>query len=269
MPRAIPPTGKEQTIAPVRPNAGVTAAYLRWLGDLVRAMSDEVETVIESHYSRAEKRIAQDDSPLNDLKSAMSGLARKWQKRFNEEAPDQAKRFINETARHGTRTAQARMKAAGMTIKFTPTRRMQDVLTAAVAENTKLIKSISAEYLDDVAGIVNRGVMAGRDRGQIAQELRARYGVTKRRAALIATQENRNVTTAMNRERDLSLGLEEAYWVHSGGGREPRESHVKAGRERLRFRIAEGAFIDGKWIMPGQEINCGCSYRPILKGWND
>lgn len=235
---------------------------------LIRSMSDDIEATLEQRYSKAEPQIAT-DSPLADLKTSMNQLARKWQDKFDAVAAPTAKRFVKATESHATRTAMARMKAAGMIVEFKPTVRQQQIISAAVTENTKLIKSIASEYLDDVAGIVNRGVMAGRDRHQIVTDLRARYGITQRRAALIARQECRNATVALNKARDLDLGIEEGIWVHSGGGKHPRPEHVKAGRERLRFKLSQGAYIDGEWIMPGEQINCSCSYRPVLKGWND
>ncbi len=267
--KIVSPTGKPKLIAPVRSSAGVSETYLRALMRLVQAMSDDAERTLERHYKRAESQIAKDASPVSDLKAAMADLAREWQAKFDKAAKGHAKAFVEAAYAHGSRTAKARLKAAGIAIEFRPTRQMRQIMSAAVAENTKLIKSIASEYLDDVQGIVNRGIMRGGDLGQITTDLKARYGITHRRAALIARQENRNATVAMNKARDLSLGLEEAIWVHSSGGREPRPSHVQAGKERLRFKIAEGALIDGEHILPGQKINCRCFYRAILPGWND
>lgn len=263
------PTGREKSLAPIRENAGVVAEYHRTLERLVDAMSNEIEEIISKAYRRAEGKIVQDSSPMAGLRDAVAEMTRKWEEKFDNLSPDIAKRFVKQADEHSQRSTRARLKSAGIAIEFRPTRRMQDIISAAVSENTKLIKSISDEYLDDVAGIVNRGIMEGHNLGKITEDLKARYHITHRRAALIARQESRNANTAMNRARQLDLGIEEGEWVHSGGGREPRESHVAAGRKRLRFKLTEGAYIDGEYIMPGQKINCRCNWRPVLRGWND
>jgi hypothetical protein len=65
------------------------------------------------------------------------------------------------------------------------------------------------------------------------------------------------------------LGLDEAIWVHSGGGKHPRKSHQKAGREKTRFPIAEGWFDPevGRKIIPGELINCRCVSKAVIRAF--
>ncbi|WP_415429989.1 phage minor head protein [Acetobacter malorum] len=100
----------------------------------------------------------------------------------------------------------------------------------------------------------------------LLQTLQQRFGITRRRAANIARDQNAKVTSAINKQRQIETGLFEAEWVHSAGGKHPRASHVEAGRKKLRFDVREGALIDGERIWPGQKPNCRCSSRVILRG---
>jgi uncharacterized protein with gpF-like domain len=109
---------------------------------------------------------------------------------------------------------------------------------------------------------------ARRDLKQLQNEIMHNFGVAKRRAALIARDQNNKPTAAINREWALEAGAKYAIWMHSGAGKEPRPSHVKAGRERVRFRIDKGWFDphERKWIQPGELINCRCSCRIVIQG---
>ncbi len=71
----------------------------------------------------------------------------------------------------------------------------------------------------------------------------------------------------MLRARYQELGITEAIWCHSAAGKEPRPSHVKAGKEKLRFDVNKGALIDGEYILPGEKINCRCFAKPVIEGF--
>ncbi|MNC69704.1 hypothetical protein D3C75_1204270 [compost metagenome] len=66
----------------------------------------------------------------------------------------------------------------------------------------------------------------------------------------------------INRARQQDLGITKAVWMHMRGGKHPRQSHVDADGEE--FELAKGMYLDGKWIQPGEEPNCGCIAAPIL-----
>ncbi|ELR7719768.1 phage head morphogenesis protein, partial [Salmonella enterica] len=41
-------------------------------------------------------------------------------------------------------------------------------------------------------------------------------------------------------------------------------SHVKANGKR--FDLRKGMFLDGKWVLPGEEINCKCGWEAVIPG---
>jgi uncharacterized protein with gpF-like domain len=71
-----------------------------------------------------------------------------------------------------------------------------------------------------------RSVQSGRDLVQLTKDMQEQFGVTHRRAAFIARDQNNNATAAMTRARQDELRLNEAIWVHSGAGKHPRPTHV-------------------------------------------
>ena len=141
---------------------------------------------------------------------------------------------------------------------------MNNALQATIAENVGLIRSIPEKYFTEVEGLVMRSVARGRDLSYLTDELQKRYGITRRRAALIARDQNNKATSVMQAARQQSLGITQGVWRHSHAGKEPRPSHVKA--DGKVFELSKGMYLDGKWVMPGEEINCRCTWSPVIPG---
>ncbi|MNY47535.1 Phage Mu protein F like protein [compost metagenome] len=85
---------------------------------------------------------------------------------------------------------------------------------------------------------------------------------TDKRAEFIARDQTNKATSVINRARQRDLGITKAVWMHMRGGKHPRESHVDADGEE--FDLDKGMFLDGKWIQPGEEPNCGCQAGPVI-----
>jgi len=263
---------RRKTARAVHANKGVEAAYRRALDKLVREMSDSAEYWIKAAYKANPPRMeeAKDDAlamdalPSDLLAKKIAEISKRWIRRFDDMAEKIAERFATSGRTATDRSFEQALKDAGWSVAFKVTPVMRDAMNATIKENVALIKSIPRQYMLEVEGIVMRGFTAGRDLSTITKELQSRYGVTSRRAALIARDQSNKLTATVTQARRVELGLFEAEWVHSGGGKEPRHSHVKAGRDKLRFDVRKGAYIDGEYILPGQLINCRCSSKTIL-----
>lgn len=247
---------KPKTARPVHANAGVRARYQRDLEKLVDEMAHSIEYWIEAAYKANPPSIAQDALPSKELAKRLSEVGKRWIKRFDEMAATIAERFIQSGKKATDSSMQQSFKDAGWTVQFKPTKAIRDAMNASVVENVSLIKSIPQQYLKNVEGSVMRGVTAGRDLKAISDELQKHYGVTKRRAAFIARDQSNKLTATVTQARRIELGLFKAVWIHSAGGKVPRASHVKAGKDRLEFDVREGALIDGAYIQPGYLPNC-------------
>ena len=276
-----------RTLRPVHPNAGIEAAYRKRLDVLIAEMNRSLVHWLSAAYRANEPEMAQDAppdaggheprpeqprrrSPAMAMRYRMRRLTRQWQTRFDEAAPDLAKYFATAAAQRSDATLKSILKKAGFTVQFKLTRTANDVLQATIAENVALIKSIASQHLTQVEGAVMRSVQAGRDLATLAGELEHQYGVTRRRAAFIARDQNNKATATIQRVRQVELGITEAIWVHSGGGREPRPTHLKAGRDRQRYEISKG-WLDpavGKLILPGELPNCRCVARAVVPGFS-
>ena len=265
--RIVSPTGRPVTLTPVRPNEGVEATYRQRLDRLTAEMQASLVYWIRACYRANEPELAQDASPAMTLRDTMNRLARRWQRRFDEAAPDLARQFATGAMARADGAFRASLRKAGFAVEFHLSREANDALQATIGENVGLIKSIASEHLSEVQGLVMRCVQTGRDLGGLTQELQERYGVTRRRAAFIAQDQNSKATATVTRVRQEGLGITEAIWLHSHGGRHPRKSHVEA--DGRRYTISEGMYLDDVWMWPGREPNCRCVSRSIIPALDD
>jgi uncharacterized protein with gpF-like domain len=260
----------EKLLRPVHPNAGIEAAYRKRLDRLITDMHDSVLYWIRAAYRANEPLVAQDGTPADTLRRSVRQLSKRWLKRFDTLSEKMAEHFAQSVEQRSSAGLRKALKDGGFAVEFKMTPAMRDIVDATVNANVALIKSIPQQYLDQVEGIVMRSVQTGRDLGQLTTDLQKQFGVTRRRAAFIALDQNNKATAAMARARQLEVGLDEAVWVHSGGGHHPRPTHEAAGRQKVRYKIAEGWFDPAlkRHIMPGEEPNCRCIGRPVVKGFS-
>lgn len=236
---------------------------------LIEEMNNSFVFWLRAEYRANPPRMAMDRTPAEELRAALKKLAARWQRNFDEAAPKLAEWFSQATRRRSDQALQNILRQGGFTVKFKLTAPMRDVLDATLAEQVSLIKSIPQHYLTQVEGMVMRSVQAGRDLGTLTKGLQEQFGVTKRRAAIIARDQNNKATASMTRVRQVQLGITEAIWVHSGGGKHPRPTHLKAGRDGQRYSTSEG-WLDpavGKRVFPGELINCRCVSKPVIPGF--
>jgi SPP1 gp7 family putative phage head morphogenesis protein len=259
---------RERALRPVHPNAGIEVKYRRRLRSLIDAMQNSFAYWIKAAYRANEPLMAQDDSlPATNLVHAVRELAKRWQANFDEAAPRLAAYFAKSALLRSDAALKKILRDGGFSVKWKMTREMRDVMEATIAEQVGLIKSIPQHYLTQVEGLVMRSVQTGRDLGQLAKDLAKQYGVTKKRAALIARDQNNKATAAMSRARQDALGIVEGDWVHSGAGRHPRPTHVAMNGKRFNLRQGMWDSAENRYILPGELINCRCIWRPVIKGF--
>lgn len=258
---------RERTLRPVRASAAIEVAYRRRLLRMVDQMHRSLDYWIRAAYRANEPRVAQDATPADVLQRVVRALRRKWLKRFDDAADELADYFAQSVEDRSTRVLRKILKDGGWSVKFKMTPAQRDVLDAVVHENVSLIKSIPRKHLDDVEGMVMRSVAAGRKLDVLAKDLQKQYGVTRRRATLIARDQNNKATTMLNRARQKELGVEEAVWVHSHAGKKPRPTHVKM--DGKKYRVDQGMWDPAvqKYILPGELINCRCFSRSVIPGF--
>lgn len=261
---------KPSTLPVVRGNAGISAWYRRQLERAVKEMHESYVYWLSAQYKAT--GLAQDamgdggGNPAVAMRQSLVRLGRRWQSRFDGLADTLGHRLTDRVLAHSDNALASGLKGEGFTVKFTMSNPMREAYQAVLAENVSLIKSIASQHATEVEGLVMRSVARGRDLGTLTKELRARYGITQRRAALIARDQNNKATSVMQAARQKAIGITQGVWKHSHAGKVPRPSHLKA--NGTTFDLSKGLHLDGKWVMPGEEINCRCGWQPVIEGFD-
>jgi SPP1 gp7 family putative phage head morphogenesis protein len=263
-------TKRPKDLRPLHPNLGLSLAYRKKLDKLIAEMNASVDYWIKSTYrNNLPATMAFDDIlPANALKRAIALLRKRWLRNFDRAAPKLAKYFATAVQNRSDKALAKILRDGGFSVKFQMSQAMKDVVHATTTENVGLIKSIASQHLTEVEGLVMRSVSRGRDLGYLSKELQKRYGVTTRRAALIAKTQNNMATSAMHRVRQEELGITQAKWRHSGGGKHPRPTHV-ANNNKL-YDIKQGWYDphEKRYIWPGELINCRCQSISVIPGFS-
>jgi len=264
------PSGKAITLGPVHPNAGTEVAYRKRLLRLVEDMQASTLYWITAYYRANTPEMAQDASPAKALIRLIKGLGRRWLKRFNVASQEMAEYFATAASERADGAMRDILKRGGFTVSFQPSRSWNDVKQAVIAENVSLIKTIHAKHFSDIEQMVMRSVQQGGDLKQLTDDLQQNFHVTRWRAAFIARDQTRKATAVITKLRQEECGIEEAIWLHSGGGASPRPEHVKWGKERKRYKISTGMWseVDQCYVWPGTAINCRCVPQAIVPGYD-
>lgn len=257
---------KGRILAPLFPNQGIEAAYRKALLKMVEEMHRSFSWYLAQAYKNNPPEMAQDASAAQIMKDAIAKLIKRWQKRFDGMAPRLAKWFSDKASRRSDDALRHILRKGGISVKFKMTKAQKDILLATVEENVALIKSIPQKYHMDIVPLVMNSVKQGRKLDELTKQLQKKFKSTKKRAILIARDQNNKATSALMRARQTELGIKKAIWLHSGGGRKPRPTHVANNGKS--YDVDRGWYDphEKRRIWPGELVNCKCVSKSVIPG---
>lgn len=268
MPKLRNPSESDITAPVIWPNAATERWYDRELNELLAEAQADLSRRIRKAWRTNEPTIgfAQDASAVVDVRKLLDSWGKRWTARFDTMSDRIAESFARRSSRATELSMQASLKKAGFTVAFKPTRKSLEAYKAVVAENVGLIKSISAKYHDDVQGAVWAAVRGGYDLSTLSKDLRKKYGISVNRAALISRDQAAKAKATIENVRRQELGIKQAIWRHSHAGKVPRPTHVAMSGKV--FDLDKGMWdsAEGKFVFPGELINCRCSSSPLIAG---
>jgi SPP1 gp7 family putative phage head morphogenesis protein len=260
---------KRPVVPKARPASAPRVAYLHGILRMVDAMHARVRRdllpalrpIIAEHNARRpdamQMRIdATGSRTAEEIKRIRDDLER--------EIPERSIALLAEAnalrvAEHSRRELDRQVRAVvNIDVHADPTV-LAEHIEAFVEDNVRLVKSLLTDELEDLKGIVLRGARAGLRYEEIAEEIAEKFGATKRRAALIASDQVSSLNAELTRIRQQQVGIEQYTW-----------STVKDQRVRKSHRVMEGSSqrwdhpptVDGVPAHPGQPINCRCQAIP-------
>jgi hypothetical protein len=217
-------------------------------------------------------RLAMDaPAKITKVDRVLKAWGDKWGKKFNKLSAKMAKEFAGRSFSSTDTALKAALKDAGFTVSFKPTKQSLESYKLVVAENVGLIRNLQESLYAKIQRDTWASVRAGGDMATLSAKLHKSYGIDADRAALIARDQNNKAKAVLESSRRQELGLTKGIWQHSSGGKEPRPVHVAWGREGKVFDLDKGLFDpdEGEWVLPGTLINCRCTSRAVIPGFDD
>ncbi len=259
---------RDESVLPgIHPNAGVEAGYRRQLQAMVREMAQSMLWHIGAVYKRIRPGFGVGgQDPVSSVRDALSKWGDHWIGNIEEASHQIGAMFARRVWADLDRRMMNMLVRAGFAVRFKPTLAMKQAYRLTIAEQVNLIKSIPQQFLKDVQTSVWQSVMKGADMGELTRTIQNNYGVAHRRAALIARDQNNKAKAIMEAVRREELGITQAIWIHSGGGKEPRPTHLAMNGKRFDVKKGMWDSHEQKWVQPGELINCRCVSRSIIPG---
>jgi SPP1 gp7 family putative phage head morphogenesis protein len=250
---------------------------------LIKSMVDETKKQIlnlfeddtSKEYFKNQKEkemITFDESISSQAKILLNQLSNKFDKLFNVRSKSIATKMINDLDKISKSSLHSSLQqlSGGLSLKTgIVTEGVKNVATAIVAENVSLIKTIPQEYFKNITGSVMRSITTGRGIADLIPEINKYAKTTERKAELMALDQTRKAYNSINKQRMIGLGVKQFEWIHSYGGAQPRQSHIKIDGvvfsfENLEREQASLGVPEADRGVPGYPINCRCTMNPVI-----
>jgi SPP1 gp7 family putative phage head morphogenesis protein len=131
----------------------------------------------------------------------------------------------------------------------------RETIEAAFARNIDLIRSVSDDTRRAIADITWRGFTARTPRRDLAREINAATGMSRKRAIRIASDQTTKLSALLDEERQREAGIDQFVWVHSG------KLHYRPEHKARDGKVYSWNNNNLRGDLPGVAINCGCKAR--------
>lgn len=252
----------------------IERAYAAEIARLVQAAAEAVRREVEPNLARwvaeaqAESRvdgIRTDAGVAARIAAFIRQVANRLLGAIRPTALDElAERFARRTNEWSKQETNRQVRAAlGVDVGAEPN--LGPLADAFTAENVALIRTVPQRYLENVEGVVLRGVTSGTLPRDIAKQLAETEGVAERRAALIARDQVGKFYGKFNEVRQRKLGVETYTWRTVNDNRVRPEHEERAGVEYA-WTPEDAKRLGVAYLppeeQPGQPINCRCGAEP-------
>lgn len=131
-----------------------------------------------------------------------------------------------------------------------------------ISENVDLIKTIPEDTLEKMKDIVYDGFTNGKTTTRMVKEMQRAYGISRRRAELIARDQTAKLNGQIQRAQQQDAGITEYIWCTTGDERVRRSHRELNGKKFSWDDPPENS--DGRKCHPGEDYQCRCIGRPVF-----
>lgn len=263
-------------------NVAAQIRYTKALVDLYRGVAAKVEkevvklfrTHTAKKFLKKQKIIAaRDDTIASQAKILTNAINEKFQKLFDDLSRPLAENMVADATKSSAVNLGSSLKvlSGGLTLNTKSiSSGLKEIIKSVTNENASLIVSTGGKYLDQVQQLVMRSITTSNGLDYLVPRMKQIAFKTERHARLVALDQTRKAYNQINKQRMMDLGHKKFKWLHSGGGLEPRPSHIAMSGNIYSFDDLPQINKDNpkespEYGIPGQAINCKCVMQPIIE----
>lgn len=131
-----------------------------------------------------------------------------------------------------------------------------------VSDNVDLIRTIPEDTLEKMKDIVYDGFTNGKTTTRMVKEMQRAYGISRRRAELIARDQTAKLNGQIQKAQQQDAGITEYIWCTTGDER-VRRSHRDLNGKKFSWDVPP-VNSDGRRCHPGEDFQCRCIGRPVF-----
>jgi SPP1 gp7 family putative phage head morphogenesis protein len=136
---------------------------------------------------------------------------------------------------------------------------VQETIEDVLARNVALVRDVSDQARGRIADIVFRGLQNRTPAREIAKEMSAVIGLARARSLRIASDQTVKLSGALDKQRQLQVGMTSFEWLHS------RKAHPRLEHVARNGKIFAWSGAVGRTDPPGFAPFCGCKAKGVLK----
>lgn len=143
---------------------------------------------------------------------------------------------------------------------------VRQALTKGLTENLSLyIRNFAEEKIPELRKMVEANLMSGSRLDRLSEMIEAQYGVSKRKATFLATQETSLLTAKFRMERAKNVGSTRYVW-HTRNDQRVRDDHAELdGTTQFWDQPPVVNKAKGKHANPGEDYGCRCWASPVIE----
>lgn len=254
------------------PTAANQSWYNKQMDLLLHAMIEDYKKELLSNFKTdaAKSFYAEDASVVSLFKKMMTRLESKWFALFKNSAKTISEKFVKKVDDSSKAGVNFSISTLGVKApRDTYTKNISNTLKAGVEFNETLITNLQEEAHKRIADAIMLSLTSPNPEQQgqkYVMSVLSDVGISsKKRAKLIARDQNSKMFASLNHDRMEQNGITHFKWVHSSAGKVPRHTHVA--KDGMIFALDDPRLWEGPKSdqgPPGWAINCRCRAVPVL-----
>lgn len=260
--------------------------YKRITNAYMKLLKDELEEYLPTIKAAYRKEVKEDDNYRQYHTDSWTGLMLVLEKTFQTMQTNLQKKTdvfnlrgrLEKLAHLGRKLTVAEWKKVvkttlGIDIKTDALtgEKMQKVMDTWVQNNVDLIKTIPHDTLGNMKDIIYDGFDKGRISTNIAKDIQAAYGISKRHAKFIARDQVAKLNGEIQMAQQQDAGITHYIWSTSDDER-VRDCHIELDGKiiawndppEMWYETKKGRVYTGRYCHPGMDYQCRCVARPVF-----